>query len=370
MKARDSHTTPAPTAVDDIPPDANAPAPEVTQQVMQDGAKFSSLMKHDPVTPSELRETVEADAGSMPAMPSLARFDKPASNGAPDAAPSLALTPTQLRERAMHRKALGLDSAAPRKSAKGSHAATVKHETHDEKQVIVDAGAATAIATPTATTTAAPVVIKAESKHGRSTAVSHVVASKVIATQASDATSAPHEAPRTASSPARAEGIAGDQQAERPHAATAQTPAHTAQATQHRSPATPAKEAPVEHAEAADDAAPAARTTQDIARPGIATPTNEQPATAQRIAASTDSAPMPRPVEGTPRAEKTEAMDIEPVDASGEMPEPMRQEKRQEVAQERVAQELGAQVMAQQVHLNQVNTTPQDSPLVEIIKEL
>jgi hypothetical protein len=52
------------------------------------------------------------------------------------------------------------------------------------------------------------------------------------------------------------------------------------------------------------------------------------------------------------------------------MPEPMQKEEHQEAVQERVAQEVGAQVMAQQVRLNMVNTAPQDSPLVEIIKEL
>jgi hypothetical protein len=340
MKARDSHATPAPAALDDVPPDANAPAPEVTQQVVQDGAKFSSLMKRDEVTPRETPENVEADARSMPAMPSLARFDKPEK-----AAPGPALTPPQLRERAMHRKALGLDGATLRKPAKGSHTANVKHEAHDEKQVLAGAGA---MPMPV-TTSAAPVAIKAESKATGTNAVQQKSAARK--------SSQPHEAHQV-----DAQQVSS-RQASASHTEASGAPG--ARSVQHESPHTSKPSSTATPAETEMRPARAATVTviQHAEKP--------QARAEQPVASASEPAPTPGSVDPAPPVAKTKSMhtDTDSVDA-GEMPEPMQKEEHQEAVQERVAQEVGAQVMAQQVRLNMVNTAPQDSPLVEIIKEL
>jgi hypothetical protein len=369
MKAND---TQAPVQFDTTA-EGNFTPPPVTDDVMADGAQFAALMKQQPnvrkgdetateATPQTQASEAMTEGGqsSMPAMPSLAKFDKAAGGGAktskddsapdavPEAGPNLALTPTQSRERAIMRKALGLDAAMQRKPAKKSHAGNVEHEKHQDEHVAVDAGAVVATSVPVSVAANASPV-KAESKLTRQEHPKHHKVEQThalpVASRAFESRTAVSRAPDAIS---RAPSSRTESQS--------QSSTRTRVAPQHDSP--PMQEQMQAPAQRAEVEAPV------VAQPPIEQTTEQQATIAQAVAASTDFPPAP--------AHRSADLpkDQDAIDAGTDMPEPMRQEKMQEVAQARVAQELGAQVMAQQVHLNQVNTTPQDSPLVEIIKEL
>jgi hypothetical protein len=366
MKAND---TQAPVQFD-AAADGNLAPPPVTDEVRADGARFSALMKQPgarrPGTkstnakatdvmpqPRAAEATAESEPSSMPAMPSLARFDKPTSgeaknaeehpapDAASEAAPSLALTPVQLRERAIKRKALGLDGGLP-KSKSSAHTVQESHDATSAVAVAVAVAGAAAVAS-----THQPNPQHAQPQHAQAQVQPpHARARDVVpvvreAQRATPATQA-NPAMRAATKVATPQPLASKAPVRRAEAAMRATPATPA------TPPTPAN-TPVAAAHAAD----------------------AQPAQVPSAAASADSAPATQVAsDDAPSAKETRLRDMDPIDASGELPAPVQEEKLQRVTQERVAQEVGAQVMAQQVHLNLVNTTPQDSPLVEIIKEL
>jgi hypothetical protein len=221
------------------------------------------------------------------------------------------LTPAQLQARAMKRKALGLDGRLSTQAAGKHEAAAPARREH------------AVVPSP-----ALPAAAAMSPQLGHSTSV----------------------AARPASNYARAQPMNAvrDTGPQEPHAQAAAT---TASST------TTVSDMP-------------ARGSSQPRAPSIADDAQELAAAAPASGLASTAAPLPALASSSapasvPVSSDLDVWDVQPVDASGQTPAPVRHAR-----EERAAEALGAQILAQEVRLATVNTTPLESPLQEVIRKL
>jgi hypothetical protein len=224
-------------------------------------------------------------------------------------------TPARLQARAMKRKALGLDGRLPTRAAGKHEAAAPARREH------------AVVPSP-----ALPAAAAMSPQLGHSTSV----------------------AARPASNYARAQPMNAirDTGPQEPHAQAAATTASSTTTVSDM----PARGSSQPRAPSiADDA-------QELAAAAPASGLASTAAPLPALASSSAPASVPASV---PVSSDLDVWDVQPVDASGQAPAPVRHAR-----EERAAEALGAQILAQEVRLATVNTTPLESPLQEVIRKL
>jgi hypothetical protein len=224
-------------------------------------------------------------------------------------------TPARLQARAMKRKALGLDGRLPTRAAGKHEAAAPARREH-------------AVVPSPALSTAAAM----SPQLGHSTSVPARPASNALRAQPMDAV---HDT--------------GPQEPHAQAAATTASSTTTVSDMPARGSSQPRAPSIADDAQELAAAAPAS---------GLASTAAPLPALAS------SSAPTSVPA-SVPVSSDLDVWDVQPVDASGQAPAPVRHAR-----EERAAEALGAQILAQEVRLATVNTTPLESPLQEVIRKL